>query len=50
MNNSDKEYIIEILTKLLIKQDLLDKKKGKTTYIKKTRVYKDLIKLFKELI
>jgi hypothetical protein len=41
--------IIDKLTELLIKQDVLDKQKGKTTYIKKTRVYKDLIKWFKSL-
>lgn len=44
----EKEYIIEKLTKLLIKQTMEDNKKGKETYIKKTRVYKDLIKFFKE--
>jgi len=42
------EYIIECLTKLLINQDLEDKKKGKDTYVKKTRIYRDLIKFFKE--
>lgn len=42
------EYIIEKLTDLLIKQDLEDKKKGKDTYVKKTRIYKDLIKFFKD--
>lgn len=41
--------IVDKLTELLIKQDVLDKQKGKTTYIKKTRVYKDLIKWFKSL-
>ena len=43
-----KEYVIEKLTKLLIKQDFEDKKKGKETYIKKTTAYKDLIKFIKE--
>lgn len=46
----EKEYIIEKLTKLLIKQTMEDNKKGKETYIKKTRVYKDLIKFFKEVM
>ena len=46
----EKEYIIEKLTKLLIKQTMEDNKKGKETYIKKTRVYKDLIKFFKEIL
>lgn len=44
----EKEFIIEKLTKLLIKQTMEDNKKGKVTYIKKTQVYKDLIKFFKE--
>lgn len=43
-----KEFIIDKLTELLIKQDLKDKQKGKETYVKKTRCYKDLIKFFKE--
>lgn len=45
-----KEYIIEKLTELLIKQDLKDKKKGSTTYVKKTQAYRDLIKFFKEVM
>lgn len=44
-----KDKLIEEFTKLLIKQDLEDRKKGKETYVKKTRVYKDLIKLIKKL-
>lgn len=44
-----KEYVIEKLTELLIKQDFEDKKKGKVTYVKKTQAYKDLIKLLKEI-
>jgi len=43
------DYAIEILTELLIKQDFEDKKKGKTTYVKKTRCYKDLINLLKNI-
>lgn len=43
-----KEYIINKLTELLIKQDFIDKQKGKETYVKKTRVYRDLIQLMKE--
>ena len=43
------DEIVDALTKLLIEQDFEDKQKGKTTYVKKTRVYKDLIKLFKEI-
>lgn len=41
------DYIINKLTELLIKQDFQDKKKGKETYVKKTTIYKDLIKFFK---
>ncbi len=43
------DYAIEKLTSLLIQQDIEDKKKGKTTYVKKTQVYRDLIKLLKEI-
>lgn len=43
------DYAIEKLTSLLIQQDIEDKKKGKATYIKKTRVYQDLIRLLKEI-
>jgi stalled ribosome alternative rescue factor ArfA len=42
------DYAIEVLTELLIKQDFEDKKKGKTTYVKKTQCYKDLISLLKK--
>lgn len=44
-----KDFIIEKLTELLIKTDMEDKQKGKETYVKKTRCYKDLIKLIKEV-
>lgn len=44
-----KEFIITKLTELLIKTDMEDKQKGKETYIKKTRAFKDLIKLIKEV-
>lgn len=43
------EYAIEILTRLYIEQDFKDKQKGKCTYVKKSRAYKDLIDLLKEL-
>ena len=43
------DYAITKLTELLIQQDIEDKKKGKASYVKKTRVYKDLIKLLKEI-
>lgn len=43
-----KDYIVEKLTKLMIKQDLEDKKNNKITYIKKVDAYRDLIKFFKK--
>lgn len=43
-----RDFVIEKLTELLIKQDIEDKNKNKETYVKKTRIYKDLIKWFKE--
>lgn len=43
-----KEYIIEKLTTLLIKQEFEERKKNINTYVKKTECYKDLIKFFKE--
>lgn len=50
MSEKEKDNIVLKLTKMLIEQDLKDKKKGKTTYVKKTRIYQDLIKLFKEML
>ena len=49
MNKDIMDYIVDKLTELLIKQDFEDKKKGKPTYVKKTRAYKDLIKLIKDM-
>lgn len=43
-----KEFIIEKLTELMIKQDFEDKKKNKTTYVKKVEVYRDLINFFRK--
>ena len=42
-----KEKLIQELTIMLIKQDMEDKKKGKTSYIKKTTMFRDIIKLVK---
>lgn len=42
------DYAIYKLTMLQIEQEFADKEKGKTTYVKKTRVYQDLIDLLKE--
>ncbi|MBR6689727.1 MAG: hypothetical protein IKL65_00150 [Bacilli bacterium] len=49
MEKDIKEFIITKLTELLIKTDIEDKQKGKETYVKKTRAFKDLIKLVKEV-
>lgn len=49
MNEELIDFAIYKLTTLLIEQEFKDKEKGKTTYVKKTRAYKDLIKLLKEL-
>lgn len=43
------QFALYKLTKLLIKQEFEDRKKGKSTYVKKTQAYKDLIKLIKEV-
>lgn len=43
------EYAIEKLTKLQIKTDFEDKERRKTRYVKKSQVYKDLIRLLKEV-
>ena len=44
-----REELIEELTRLLIKQDFYDKENNVDTYVKKTRIYCDLIKLVKML-
>ena len=49
MKSKDIDEIIETLTNLLIQQDFKDKEKGKATYVKKTRIYADLIKWFKQI-
>ena len=43
-----KEEIINKLEQLLIQQEFIDRENGKERYVKKTRIYKDLIKWFKE--
>ena len=47
MKESIKEELIEDLTRLLIKTDFYEKEKQVDVYVKKTRIYKDLIKLVK---
>ena len=43
------DFAIEKLTELLIKQEFEDRKKNSQTYVKKTRCYKEIIKLLKEV-
>ena len=43
------DFIIDKLNELLIKQEFMDRQKGKQTYVKKTQCYKDLIKFFKNI-
>lgn len=47
MKQEIKEELIDELTRLLIKTDFYDKEHNVDTYVKKTRVYRDLIKLVK---
>ena len=49
MNKELIDEAIYKLTTLLIKQEIKDREKGQPTYVKKTRAYKDLIKLLKEI-
>ena len=43
------DFAIDKLSQLLIKQEFEDRKKGSHTYVRKTRCYKDLINLLKEV-
>ena len=42
------DFVIDKLNELLIKQEFVDRQKGKQTYVKKTRAYKDIIKLLED--
>lgn len=48
MKENIKEDLIQELTRLLIKQDFYDKEHNVDTYVKKTRIYKDLISFVKQ--
>jgi phenylpyruvate tautomerase PptA (4-oxalocrotonate tautomerase family) len=50
LSESQKEEIIQKLTELLIETDFYEKKKGVEVYVSKKRIYKDLIKYFKEYL
>nr|DAG35120.1 MAG TPA: hypothetical protein [Caudoviricetes sp.] len=45
-----KDELIKEFTKLLLKQELEDEKTKKPKYVKKTRIYKDVIYLLKNYI
>lgn len=48
MKENIKEELIQELTRLLIKQDFYDKEHNVDTYVKKTRIYCDLISFVKQ--
>ena len=48
MKENIKEELIKELTRLLIKQDFYDKEHNVDTYVKKTRIYCDLISFVKQ--
>ncbi len=50
MSEKEKENVIDELTRLLIKTDFYEKEKQVDVYVKKTRIYKDLIKMVKEIL
>lgn len=49
MNEELIEFCIYKLTKLQIEQEFKDREKGKTRYVKKSRAYKDLVQLLKDI-
>jgi len=50
MNEKLKDEFIKELTRLLIKTDFYEHKNNVDIYVKKTRIYKDMIKMVKELL
>lgn len=48
LHDDTKNYLIEMLTKLLIEVNFKEKEIGQTIYIKKKDCYQDLIKFIKE--
>lgn len=50
MNEKQKDELINELTKLLIKNHFYEEEHQVDVYIKKSRVYKDMIKMVKELL
>ena len=50
MNEKLKDEFIKELTRLLIKTDFYEHQHNVDIYVKKTRIYKDMIKMVKELL
>ena len=50
IDNKTKEELITEITRLLIQTDFYEKEKQVDVYVKKTRIYKDLIKYFKNYL
>jgi len=50
MSDLQKEILITELTRLLIQTNFYDKEHNVDTYVKKTRIFKDLIKMVRELL
>lgn len=48
MKEKLRDDLIKELTRLLIKQDFYDKEHNVDTYVKKTRIYCDLIQFIKQ--
>lgn len=50
IDDATRDFIVNKLTELLIKNDFYEKKKQVDVYIKKSSAYKDLIRLVKKVI
>ena len=50
MNEKLKDGFIKELTRLLIKTDFYEHQHNVDIYVKKTRIYRDMIKMVKELL
>ena len=50
MNVDLKEFLIQKFTELLIKTDFYEKGKGVEVYVSKKRIYKDIIRMLKEML
>ena len=50
MNEKLKDEFIKELTRLLIKTDFYEHQHNVDIYVKKTRIYRDMIKMVKELL